>query len=908
VQRVMLSLIAALLMLAPASSSLAESSTGDSAPGPQVEEFVLDNGLKVLVVNRPGVPVVSTYVWYRVGSMDETRGQTGMAHFLEHMMFKGSERYAVGEVDAVTTRNGGSNNAFTSMDYTAYFIDLPKARFVEALRIEADRMANLTLDHDEFIAEKQVVQAESDADADDPSRQLWQRITQRIYGPGHPYYHPVLGWPQDVEDITRRDMRLFYERYYQPNNAVLVLVGDITGDEAMEAVRPLFDSIPRGPEVVRPEFTPVDVNGPHEVEVRSESEVIEYGAQYSTVPFTHSDVDALRILGIVLGGGVTSRLYRELVEEQGLLTDVAAGHSASILGGGAWVWGQLADAENRPRIQPAVDAVIRKLAEEGPDAAEVERARTRLIANTVFGQENASSIAYQLGFNEVVAGDWRHFSGFVDRVRAVTVEDVQRVAANWLLPENRVTGWLVPELTPAVEGTQLEDAQPEPLDVTRRVLSNGVTVLMLERRDLPVITLEADVRATRTGEPVKQAGLAQFVGELLDAGTGELTRGGIAEVIESTGSRMSFSSGGGSLRMISEHAETGINLFAQCLTAPSFPDSEVELQRRRTLAGIEASRDDTDWFARHAALASVYGPDSPLGRPREGTPETVASFTRDDAIAWHREWFTPDNTTLAVVGNFETEEMLALLEGAFGAWETDTAAPEWPEIHPPAPERREGEQVFHFRGFDPARVDPQRRRVMVDHPEKDQVVVRVQSIGVTRNHPDYFALLVMDNIFGTSPGFTNRFSRRLRDEMGLAYSTFANISGSAGVYPGSFLGYIGTRPENVEKALKTVYELIEELREAPVSKDELRTAQDYLKGSFVFSVETTGQLASLLLTIERYDLGFDYLVKYANAVDAVTIEDIQRVAREWLVPERMVEVLAGPVTRITQAQDQEAQE
>jgi len=251
-----------------------------------------------------------------------------------------------------------------------------------------------------------------------------------------------------------------------------------------------------------------------------------------------------------------------------------------------------------------------------------------------------------------------------------------------------------------------------------------------------------------------------------------------------------------------------------------------------------------------------------------------------------------------VVGDFDADEMLTQVARLFGPWERAGERADWPELEFPRPERREGQQVFHFQAFDARRVDPQRRRVLIDHPEKDQVVVRVQSLGIPRDHPDYFALLVMDTIFGSGPGFTDRFSRRLRDQMGLAYSTYANISGSAGVYPGSFLGYIGTRPGNVEVALKTIYELIGELHEHEVSEEELQSAKDYLKGSFVFSLETTGQLASLLLRIERHDLGFDYLVKYADAIDAVTAADVQRVARTWLVPERMVEVLAGPVTRI----------
>ena len=206
-----------------------------------------------------------------------------------------------------------------------------------------------------------------------------------------------------------------------------------------------------------------------------------------------------------------------------------------------------------------------------------------------------------------------------------------------------------------------------------------------------------------------------------------------------------------------------------------------------------------------------------------------------------------------------------------------------------------------FDSFDASKVDATKKRICVDHPEKKQVVVRLMGMGIRRDNPDYFPLLVMDNILGTSSGFADRFSKKLRDELGLAYSTYANMTSSAGLYEGAFLGYIGTRPENVELALRVMYQLIEEIRTAPVSDKELRDAKDFLKGSFVFGLETTGQLAGLMVEVERYKLGSDYLVKYAENVEAVSAADILRVAQKHLVPERMVEVMCGPIEQITPA-------
>ena len=894
------SLLLALIAVGAVLSTLhSQDAAKPTEPKLDVHEHVLDNGLKLLVVNRPGVPLVSTYIWYRVGSMDEQHGKTGMAHYLEHMMFKGSRNYKVGEVDKVTVRNGGSNNAFTSNDYTAYFFNLPKSRYKEGLKIESDRMRHLTLDLKEFEAEKKVVQSESDISADDPSSQLWEQMNGKLLGPTHPYSHPVLGWPQDVEDVSRRDMRLFYNKHYHPNHATIVMVGDITSEEALASVKEHFGAIPRGPELDRPKPTEIDFEGPQTVEVRSQAELIEMGRQYLTVRAGHKDAAALDVLGMILGSGVTSRLYKEIVEKQRLATGTSAGHYDQILTGTFWMWGQLAPGVEREQFTKAVEDVVRKLVDEGVTDDELTRTKNRFLSDRVFSQESASDLASDLGRSETVYGGWKYSLEYPDMIRAVTAEDVRRVAAAYLYPKNSVTGWLLPENSESVAPSRGEELKPEPFDVKRHVLSNGMTVLMMERPGLPVVSMQAYVRSGRSGEGEDEHGLSSLTGALLDAGTRDFTKQQIAEIMQSIGGELSVRQGGASVRVLTEHTDIGLNMLSQVVVHPTFPDEEVELAKQQTLAGIEASRNETSWFARAAASSALYGPNNPIGRPSEGTRDSVSGFTRANLQSWHQRYFRPDNCMLAVVGEFNSDEMLARIEKQFAGWKKPGSPLKFPQFDLERPGKLEGEQVFSFKNFDASKIDPTRKRILIDHPEKDQVVVRLQTLGITRDNPDYYALRVMDNILGTSPGFTDRFSAKLRDELGLAYSTYANISAGSGFYKGSFLGYIGTRAENVELALKTMYELIDQIRTEPVTDQELVDAKDYLKGSFVFGIETTGQLADMLIDIERYNLGNDYLLKYVNAIDAVTKEDIQRVATKYLVPGEMVEVLAGPVTKIT---------
>ncbi|MCC6150846.1 MAG: insulinase family protein [Planctomycetes bacterium] len=892
-------MLLALVVLSGVSNRAQESDNGEIKL--DAKEFTLENGLKVVVVNRPGVPVVSTYVWYAAGACDETPQKTGMAHFLEHMMFKGSSQYKKGDIDAVTSRNGGSNNAFTSNDYTAYYIDLPKSRYLEALKIEADRMRRLTLDQAEFDAEKKVVQSETDISNDDPNDQLWIRLYGELFGASHPYAHPVLGWRQDIEDITRSDMRAFYDRHYFPNHATLILSGDITLEEAKPEVERLFAGLQRGPEPNRPKAEPMAFKGRKSFEVKSEGDVVTLVRAWPGVTSGHNDEAALDVLGMILGDGVTSRLYRELVDESGLCNDAGAGNSTQMLGGMFYVYSELPADGERESVLLGIEAAIARLVKDGIKPAEIERAKRRVVAQSVFGQESSSNIAQMLGSAQVVNGDWRAALKYPARVKAVVADDVLRVARQYLGSGNHVSGWLVPELSKPDEGAKASDAKPQPLPIERYVLENGLTILLYPRSGLPIVSVNASVRAGRATEPLSKTGIANFAGSLLDTGTATRSKLQIAEAIEGVGGQLSLGSGGGSLRVLSENTALGLDLLSDCMLNPAFQRAEIELARKQLLASIESSKDDPGSFARDAANAWLYGADTPFGRPAQGTAETIKGITREDLAAWHQKWFRPDNCIIAVVGDFKSKELLQLVKDRFGGWKK----PQEPLAHPvfefKPGGKLNGEQKVAFGSFDASKVDASKKRICVDHPEKKQVVVRLMGMGIRRDNPDYFPLLVMDNILGTSSGFADRFSKKLRDELGLAYSTYANMTSSAGYYEGAFLGYIGTRPENVELALRVMYQLIDEIRTAPVSDKELRDAKDFLKGSFVFGLETTGQLAGLMVEVERYKLGADYLVKYAENVEAVAGADILRVARKYLVPESMVEVMCGPIEQITPA-------
>lgn len=877
----------------------AQDNAKPTATGLNVAEFTLDNGLTLLVCERKGVPVVSTYVWYNVGSKDEQPGVTGVAHFLEHMMFKGSRNYKVGDVDKITVRNGGSNNAFTSFDYTAYFIDLPRSRCEEALKIEADRMAHLTLAQKEFDAEKKVVQSESDISADDPNDRLWERMNLELFGHGHEYAHPILGFPQDVADTTRRDMRLFYEQYYTPNNAVLVMVGDITPKDALAMTKKHFDDIPRGPDLMRSTTTQTPLAKTSEFEIKSDSPMIQMARAYTGVSSGHDDEAALDMAGEILGGGVTSRLYRTLVEDKRLAVYAGGSIDSRKLGGGFDIWAGLAPGKEREDLVAAIDSVVEDFVTNGVTQAELDRVRNRYLAQIAFGRESASSIGSALGRSHIVDGSYKATLEYPSKLKRVTREQVIEAAKKYLHKRHHVTGWLVPELKPETTATA-EDFKPSALPAKRTVLDNGLTVITLQRVGTPVVTARLWARNGSSGETVQNKGIASFTGSLLDTGTQAYSKQELAEALETVGAQLSVGQSGATIKVTSDQLAFGIDTLAEVVQRPTFPETEVKLAKTQILASLENAKNDVGTFARQAGYAWLYGGDTAFGYPSDGTTDTVKSLTRDDAIAWHRRYFRPENSVLVVVGDFDPATLNARVNSAFAKWEK-AEKPTHPKRTWLRRENLKGTQRIEWQDFDVSKIDPEAKRILINHPKKDQCSVRLVGLGIARDNPDYFPLLVMDNILGTSPGFTDRFSKVLRDQMGLAYSTWANISNGAGYYQGGFVAYIGTRPENVETSIAKMYELLADIRNKPVSDEEIRNAKDYLKGSFVFDMETSGQLAGLLLDIERFGLGFDYPATYAQSVDQVTKEDIQRVAKKYLVPDSMVEVIAGPVDKITPA-------
>jgi zinc protease len=926
---------------------------GTLSLGAGVRKTVLQNGLTVLTKEVHTYPIVSSVIWYRVGSRNEELGQTGKAHFLEHMLFKGTASRPKGTLDLVTLRNGGANNAFTWLDYTAYYFTFAADRWEVALEIEADRMRNTLFDEDEFATEKKVVIEELQIGLDGP----WEELEHEVWATAfrqHPYRNPTVGWIDDLVDATVDDMKAFYDLWYHPRNATLVLVGDFETEPVLGRVEELFGSIPAGPEPPRMRISEPPQRGEKRLVVRKPTPVERLSIGYHAPRVGHPDAYALQVAEAALSTGRMSRFYRRLVEGDRSVTHARASYGDHIDPGLFTIHAEPKPGHALADVERAIVEEIVKLGESGLASDELARIKRRIHADIILSNEQVLSQAVLLGEYETIAGHpdipqaacgSRYLDEYFGQIERVTDDDVRTVVARYLRPERCTVGYLVSDGVAAVGGAgelaELEaarsvesraeepraaqpraakpsrpglawrgparnraprardrnssvpgraargcaaggassvSARPIKVDAERVVLANGLTVLLAPNEGIPAFSLNAVVKAGARYEPDDAAGLASIAGAMLQDGTERRSSHQIAETIENTGGHLSafggYARSGVQAVGLSEDLDLCVDLAADCLRRPAFPDDRVRFQVERRLASLKSRADQPRTRASELFDEIVFA-GHPNHRPTLGYEATIGRLKREDLLAYHEAYFRPNNALLALTGRFDPAVALASIERYFGDWvPSDSLA--FPAV--PTLERQRA---------------PVERYV---HADKTQVNVFLGHLGIERQHPDYYTVLVMDTILGSSPGFTSRIPRVLRDEQGLAYSTYSNIAGSAGLDPGRFISYIGTSPANLGPALDGLRGEIARIVEEPVGQDELDAAKSYLTGSFVFRFQTNAQVAKYLLDAETLGLGLDFLERYPGLVENITVDDVHRAARAHIDPSVMTLVVVGPRT------------
>ncbi|BCM94369.1 putative zinc protease [Abditibacteriota bacterium] len=875
-----------------------------------VQETELPNGLKVLTKEVHTAPVVYFSVWYKAGSANEQLGQSGMSHLLEHMMFKGTKTRKPGEISAMLQQNGAQFNATTFFDRTNYFETLASDRLELAMKLESDRMVNSLFDESEHQKEMTVVRSEYEGGENNPGSALTKAVRLAAYQV-HPYRWTTIGFRSDIENISRDEMYAYYKKYYVPNNATIVMVGDFDTTTALANVQKYFGSIPRR-SIEQSFITPEpEQQGERRVTVRRAGTVGQVEIAYHIPAFGNPDRYVFDVLEGALSGGRTARFFGALVQS-GLASSAYAYdyglRDADLISLSASAQPGKTNAE----LEKALLAEVEKLQNTPISADELKRAINQAEAAYIFSQDSVQAQGSQLGEN-AMRGDWRYGETYLENLRRVTPADVQRVARQYMVERNRTVGYFEPILpgaatpqvrtaantdtpapinpillTPAVKTnaapqTVAAPARPTPTKSTRVVLGNGLTVVVQENHANPTVAVSgALLSAGAVFDPADKPGLADFTASQLSRGTQTRSLLDIARTLEDVGASTGVSGGqeyaSVSGRSLSRDFDTMLDVLADEMRNPSFPADELEKARQQTLAGLEEARQDTGTLSDIAFMNALYPAGHPYHSPTlDEQTAVIKNLKREDLVAFHSNHYAPERLVMTVVGDVDTAKAIASITKAFGRWAKKGNLPaiSIPDVGAMAGKAATANAV---------------KPVVIAVPDKAQADVIYGYAGhLKRSDPEFYRVVVLNTIMGS--GLASRLGVNVRDRLGLVYGISSATDASLGAGP--FAVRFGSNPQNVDKAVAETRRQLTLAHDQGFSKEEVEKAISYITGTYAVTLSTNAAVAGQLLVAEVYGLGSDYIQKRNGYYQGVTVEQVNAAATKYLDPTLGTLVISG---------------
>lgn len=880
-----------------------------AVPQLPIEKYTLPNGLEVILLEDHKLPLVTVNLWYHVGAANETPGLTGFAHLFEHMMFAATKHAPRGLVDKLLEGAGATDsNGSTDFDRTNYYDTVPSNQLELALWAHADRMGYLldVLDQKALSNQQDVVRNERrESVENEPYGIVTEALHHHLFPATHPYHGNIMGSHADIQSARLSDIRAFFTRYYAPNNASMVIAGDIDKAAVRRLVDKYFGSFRRGADVPRPNVVTPPITSERRVVVADRVELPRVIMGWLTTPAYRKDDAELSIAAQILAGGKASRLYRALVYDKQLAQDVSAVQHGGALTSVFEIDVTARAGHSAREVEAAIDAELDALRSAGPTVQEVQRAQyaieTALLASMEkLGGDGLADLLNE--YNQFV-GDPNYLAQDLARYRAVTPADVQRVLAAQLVRQARVVVHGVPGTpVPAadVPVVKPKGRQPRPEGVNpdepwrhavppagpapkvalpaahRFVLANGLTVLHHYNPALPLVAAEIVIKAGASANPASRPGLAGFTAAMLDEGTGKRSAGQIAQDLAQLGAHFSAGSGAEtsliSLMSLKSNFGKTLEIAADIVRNPAFAEAEIARQRASRLGDLAQHLEDAGAMADEMASLALYGPGHPFATGALGTEAAIRATTRADLFGFWQQHYIPNNSALVLSGDLTEPEARALAEAHFGSWQAG-----------PAPERRAAPAVGGT-----ARV------VIVPKADASQTALQVTLLGTDRKTPDYAALEVLNAALGGL--FTSRINTNLREDKGWSYGVYSMFDYRRTAGPFEIVGSVRTSATGA--AVSEIFKEVRALREHRLPADELKTAINAQVLSLPGHFDTNEGVGASLASIFAYDLPLDYYSTLAEQFERVTAEQVQAVAQRYLVPENMVVVAVGERKKI----------
>jgi len=887
---VLLFLVLALVTSGSAQTKTKETKTEIDIP---YERFVLDNGLTVIVHEDHKAPIVAVNIWYHVGSKNEKPGKTGFAHLFEHLMFGGSEHSSGRYIDGMERIGATDLNGTTNPDRTNYFENVPTSAVDFTLWMESDRMGHLlgALDQKTLDLQRGVVQNEKRQGENQPYGVTRQLLTQNTYPAGHPYSWTTIGDMADLDAASMKDVQEWFKTYYGPSNVVLVLAGDIDAKIAREKVEKYFGDIPSGPPVAHQQVWVAKMTGTHRQVVQDRVPQARIYKVWNIPEYGSAEADYLDLVSDCLSNGKSSRFYKRLVYEDQIATDAVAFTDLKEIGGQFYVRATARPGQSIAQVEKELDEELARFLKTGPTPDEMQRVKAQYQANFIRGIERIGGFggkSDRLAESQVYRGSADAYKISLKRVQEATAEDLRAAAQRWLsdgvyilevnpFPDYKTAGVGADRSKAPDTGTPPELKLPK---LQRTTLSNGLKIILAERHEVPLVNFTLAADAGFASDASATPGTANLAMQVLTDGTRARNALQISDELETLGATLRGSSNLDlsfvSLSALTAKLDPSLDLFADVVLHPSYPENEVKREQKLVLAGIDREQNTPATLALRVLPALLYGAGHPYGNPLtgSGTKESVAKLTREDLVKFHDTWLRPNNATLIAVGDITLKEVTPKLEKLFAGWKSGSV---------PA------------KNVKTVAVAAKSAVYLIDKPGALQSVIIAGVVAPPRGNPQEIAIEAMNNSLGGM--FGARLNMNLREDKHWSYGVRTVLRDARSQRP-----FYAVAPVQTDKTKEALVEMNKEFRgivgDHPVSADELAKIQANETLKLPGSRETLDALGQSIVDLVQFGLPDDYYDTYAGKVRALKTSDVNQAAKEVVRPNNLTWIVVGDRAKI----------
>lgn len=829
--------------------------------------YKLDNGQTVIIKEVHDNPIVTIDTWIKTGSINENDKNNGVAHFLEHLFFKGTTKHPTGEFDRILESKGAQTNAATSKDFTHYYITLPSKYFETAIDLHADMLMNPLIPRKELEKERKVVIEEIAKTNDNPENKLYENMVQSFYI-NHPYKRKVIGKKEIIENISREEIFNFYNSWYNPSNMITVVVGDIDTTQALDLIKKNFNR-PEAKNCKNPKYKS-DKNIEKQIEITAKDKVKN---GYMLIGFrgvpqeNRADSYALDVLATILGDGRTSKLYQAVKEQKQLAYSISAGHASMKDDSLVFVRANFTP-ENKDKVKKAIFDEITKVRNGNIDEQEISTAKNIIERDTFYARESTSNIANELGYTTLVYGDAKYYDEYIDNIKKVTKADLIRVAKKYLNPNHAVISIMLPDTAPEENIKKISNvAHPKPVvikkekNITQYKLSNNLNLIINHNTLNDIVAMEIYAKGGNFIE--KKAGTGTITASVMMKGTKKYSQIDLSQTMEQNGIKIVPANGSDyfsiSVKTTKNDLPLTFDLLNEVVNNATLDKNEIERIKTEKIYAIQQNRDTPSSVAFEEFKTAIWA-NTPYGVTGKVMEKTIPTINKNDVEEFYNTVFYPENLVISINGNVNDEEIIKNIEQIFCTKKYTNA--------------KKFEYSNYKNKFLPLSTAKNVKK------EKDVEAAWILMGWLTdgvQNKKDIAALQVIDSILGG--GMSSRLFSNLRGEQGLAYQVGSSFA--ANVNQGVFAVYIGTNPETALHSKNELLKQINLLKKEFVSDKELQEAKDKILGNFVLSQETNMEKAYTLGWFELSGRGFDYINEFPKLIECVTPTEVIRVANKY---------------------------